>query len=454
MAADLLFLSDTSDIVKVLHYAEHLNASINVSVQRLMALGNSTSNRLVNENCSILAIGESSHNPDTIREAARAALASHHAFTTKRKSHIEAVIQSRRSSRAVPPTRPFVPAHVLRHISQSEHVDEEARARAARDLEHTLHLESRAKSREEETQLAAEVATLGKDAPQRSIYDAEHTSSERQLPGKLVRAEGDKAAKDKTVNEAYDNVGTVLEFYKDKFKWNSIDNKNMDVISSVHFGRQYENAFWDSEERQMVFGDGGEFLSNFTGCIDVIGHELTHAVTEHTSALDYQGQPGALNEHISDVFGIMIKQKVQDEKSQDADWLIGEDCILPGVKGVALRSIKAPGTAYDDPRFGKDPQVDNMKDYVTMYEDNGGVHIYSGIPNKAFYLAAKAFGGYSWEKAGQIWWKTMRSGKVPESSTFLQFADATVDVAKKEFGEDVAKTVRKAWDDVGVRRSI
>ncbi|KAL7913273.1 hypothetical protein GGI35DRAFT_491442 [Trichoderma velutinum] len=396
------------------------------------------------------AIGESAHNSDTVREAARAALAAHQTFTAKRKSHIEAVMQSRRSSRSAPPTRPFVPAAVLRHISQSEHVDEESRARAARDLEHSLHLESRAKSREEETQFTAEVGESGKDAPQRSIYDAGHTSSERRLPGKLIRAEGDKEVKDKTVNEAYDNVGTVLEFYKDKFNWNSIDNKNMDVISSVHFGQQYENAFWDSEERQMVFGDGGEFLNNFTGCIDVIGHELTHAVTEHTSALDYEGQPGALNEHISDVFGIMIKQKVQDEKAQDADWLIGEDCILPGVKGVALRSMKAPGTAYDDPRFGKDPQVDNMKDYVTMYEDNGGVHIYSGIPNKAFYLVAKAFGGYSWEKAGQIWWKAMRSGKVPESSTFLQFADVTVDVAKKEFDENVAKTVRKAWDDVGI----
>ncbi|KAL7790453.1 hypothetical protein V8C37DRAFT_410855 [Trichoderma ceciliae] len=399
------------------------------------------------------AISESSHNSDTVRQAARTAFASHQTFATKRKGRIEAVIQSRRSSHAAPSTRPFVPSQVLRHISQSENVGEDARARAARDLEHCLHLESRAKSGEEIVQPAAQVEKHPKDTPHRAVYDAGHALSESQLPGKLIRAEGDKEAKDKSVNEAYDNVGTVLGFYKDKFKWNSIDNKNMDVISSVHFGEEYENAFWDSEERQMVFGDGGEFLNNFAGCVDVIGHELTHAVTEHTSPLDYEGQPGALNEHVSDVFGIMIKQKVQDEKAEDADWLIGEDCILPGVKGVALRSMKAPGTAYDDPRFGKDPQVDNMKDFQQTYEDNGGVHIYSGIPNKAFYLVAKAFGGYSWEKAGQIWWKAMRSGKVPESCTFLQFADVTVDVAKQEFDDDVAKTVRKAWDEVGTELS-
>jgi Zn-dependent metalloprotease len=101
----------------------------------------------------------------------------------------------------------------------------------------------------------------------------------------------------------------------------------------------------------MVFGDGDTFLNNFTGCVDVIGHELTHAVTEFTSPLDYWGLPGALNEHISDVFGIMIKQKVQDEDAENADWLIGEDCILPDVKGTALRSMKAPGHAYDDSRF-------------------------------------------------------------------------------------------------------
>ncbi|KAL6866622.1 matellopeptidase-like protein [Trichoderma novae-zelandiae] len=392
------------------------------------------------------AISESSHNTDAVRQAARAALIARETLAAKRKLHLEAVVQSRRTSRAPPPTQPFVPASVLRSISQSEHVDEEARARAGRDLEHALYLEARAKDGDEAARLEAESL---KSKTKRSIYDAEHGSSESKLPGKLVRAEGNKPAQDKSVNEAYDNVGSVLQFYKDIFKWTSIDNKNSDVVSSVHFGQLYENAFWDSEERQMVFGDGGDFLGNFVGSIDVIGHELTHAVTEHTSPLNYQEQPGALNEHVSDVFGIMVKQKVQNETAASADWLIGEDCILPGVKGVALRSMKAPGTAYNDPRFGKDPQVDNMKDYATTYEDNGGVHIFSGIPNKAFYLAAKAFGGYSWEKAGQIWWKTMRSGQVAENSTFLQFADVTVDVAKKEFGADAAKMVRKAWDDVG-----
>jgi Zn-dependent metalloprotease len=121
-------------------------------------------------------------------------------------------------------------------------VGEEARARAARDLEHCLHLDSRAKSGAEIAQLAAEDGKHPKETPHRAVYDARHVSSESELPGKLVRAEGDKEAKDKIVNEAYDNVGTVLQFYKDKFKWNSIDNKNMDVISSVHFGEQYENA--------------------------------------------------------------------------------------------------------------------------------------------------------------------------------------------------------------------
>ncbi|KAJ3958633.1 hypothetical protein N0V92_004764 [Colletotrichum tropicale] len=161
---------------------------------------------------------------------------------------------------------------------------------------------------------------------------------------------------------------------------------------------------------------------------------------------------GALNEHVSDVFGIMVKQIVEKETAEDADWLIGEGCIMPGVKGVALRSMKEPGTAYNDPRFGKDPQPNNFKDYVPTFEDNGGVHIYSGIPNKAFYLAAKGFGGFSYEKAGPIWWKTMQSGRIPARCTFIQFADVTVEVAEELYGDEAGKIVRGAWNEVGVTR--
>jgi Zn-dependent metalloprotease len=125
----------------------------------------------------------------------------------------------------------------------------------------------------------------------------------------------------------------------------------------------------------MVFGDGDEFLNNFTGCIDVIGHELTHAVTEHTAPLNYWGMSGALNEHISDVFGIMVKQKVQHEDSKSADWLVGEDCILPGVKGTALRSMKAPGTAYNDARFvsGQD-EGKTASEMLTLALHRGRTH--------------------------------------------------------------------------------
>jgi Zn-dependent metalloprotease len=202
----------------------------------------------------------------------------------------------------------------------------------------------------------------------------------------------------------------------------------------------------------MVFGDGNTFLNNFTGCIDVIGHELTHAVIEYTSPLIYQGQSGALNEHVADVFGIMVKQRVQDEKADEADWLIGEDCIVPGVKGISLRSMKAPGTAYDDPRFGKDPQPAHFRSWRVTTQDNGGVHMYSGIPNKAFYLASLAFGGYSWEKAGRIWWEAMQSGQIPSRCTFVQFADVTIEKAEGLFGEEAAAIVSKAWSEVGVVR--
>lgn len=93
-----------------------------------------------------------------------------------------------------------------------------------------------------------------------------------------------------------------------------------------------------------------------------------------------------------------------------------------------------------------------MADYKPTSDDNGGVHLYSGIPNRAFYLASVAFGGYSWEKAGQVWWTAMSSGRVPPKCTFIQFADVTTDVAEELYGEEGAKIVRDAWNQVGVTR--
>ena len=150
--------------------------------------------------------------------------------------------------------------------------------------------------------------------------------------------------------------------------------------------RDYDNAFWDGT--QMVFGDGdGVIFLPFTRSVDVIGHELAHGVTQYTSGLNYQDQSGALNESVSDVFGVLVKQRLLGQTADQADWLVGAELLAPGVNGVALRSMAAPGTAYDDPRLGKDPQPGHMRDYVDTTDDNGGVHINSGIPNKAFHVA-------------------------------------------------------------------
>ncbi|KAI1491490.1 hypothetical protein F5X96DRAFT_470363 [Biscogniauxia mediterranea] len=413
------------------------------------------------------AISASSENEGSIRESARSALDFHKTYVSKREKRFAALTAPRgqrgAASSVHPQQRGIVPESMLKHIAESTDVDEYTRDCAKRDLEHiqAVHVKyQQAQGLQQQKPLEAEGATTegGKkkkgdtETTYRAVYDAQNDANEAHLPGKVVRVEGQKATGDESADEAYDNAGLVLKFYEDIFNWKSIDDHNMHVVSSVHFGKNYENAFWDPEIAQMVYGDGHTFLTNFTGCIDVIGHELTHAVTEYTSPLDYMGQSGALNEHVSDVFGIMVKQRVQNETADKADWLIGEDCIMPGVKGVALRSMKAPGTAYNDPRFGKDPQPDNFKDYEKTEDDNGGVHMYSGIPNKAFYTAAVAFGGYSWEKAGKIWWETMRSGQIPARCTFIQFADVTVDKAEELFGADAAAIVRKAWNDVGVVR--
>jgi Zn-dependent metalloprotease len=282
--------------------------------------------------------------------------------------------------------------------------------------------------------------------PQRSVHDAENAETQ---PGKLARAEGDAATGDVAVDEAYDGLGATFNLYQDEYGRVSIDDEGMALIATVHYGRQYNNAFWDGT--QMVFGDGdGELFNRFTISLDVIGHELTHGVVEDEAALVYLSQPGALNESVADVFGSLVKQYQLGQTADEADWLIGAGLFTDQVQGVALRSMKEPGTAYDDPVIGKDPQPAHMRDYVNTTRDNGGVHINSGIPNRAFYVAATNIGGKAWEKAGQIWYDALRDARIRPTARFRTFARATVRAAQHGFGKDEVEAVRDAWRTVGV----
>jgi Zn-dependent metalloprotease len=205
----------------------------------------------------------------------------------------------------------------------------------------------------------------------------------------------------------------------------------------------------------MVFGDGdGEFFNRFTISLDVIGHELTHGVTQFTNGLEYQDQSGALNESMSDVFGSLVKQRALGQDAASADWLIGAGIFTSNVNGRALRDMVNPGTAYDDPNFGRDPQPGNMRGYVQTQDDNGGVHINSGIPNRAFALTAQAIGGNAWEDAGLIWYKAMQM--LTPKSQFQDAADTTVAVAGQEFGANSTQqqAVVDAWAQVGLKVSV
>ncbi|MEO8936968.1 MAG: M4 family metallopeptidase [Burkholderiaceae bacterium] len=288
--------------------------------------------------------------------------------------------------------------------------------------------------------------TASPPVKQRTIYDAKNGES---LPGKAVRTEGGKASSDVAVNEAYDGLGATFDFYQKAYSRNSIDDEGLHLDATVHYKTSYDNAFWNGQ--QMVFGDGdGSLFNRFTIAVDVIGHELTHGVTGDEVNLVYLGESGALNESVSDVFGSLVKQFQLGQTADKADWLIGAGLLAKGVKGIALRSMKAPGTAYDDPVLGKDDQPGHMRDYVHTSADSGGVHTNSGIPNHAFFLAATAIGGNAWAKTGRIWYETVRDKQLKKTADFRHFAQRTVINAAHLFGQTEKAAILKAWSDVGV----
>ncbi|HEX7154994.1 MAG TPA: M4 family metallopeptidase [Thermoanaerobaculia bacterium] len=281
----------------------------------------------------------------------------------------------------------------------------------------------------------------------RMVFDAQQ---KRQLHGPVARSEHEPPTADAVVNQAFDGAGSMWDFLDQVFHRKSIDGHGMRLDATVHYGTGFQNAMWNGY--QLVCGDGdGHLLGSFTKCLAVIGHEYGHGLTQSVTALGYYGQTGALNEHIADVVGMMLRQWAARETVDQSDWFIGGPLLGPGVTGRGIRSMADPGTAYDDAVLGRDPQPKHMDHYVETAADHGGVHINSGIPNHAFYLAAKAIGGFSWEVPGRIWYATLTE-RLTSDAIFDDLARATVDIAGERYGNggDVQRAVALAWDQVGI----
>ena len=282
--------------------------------------------------------------------------------------------------------------------------------------------------------------------PYRRIHDGEFRAA---LPGRLVRAEGDAPSGIADADLAYDSAGQVFAMFAEEYGRNSLDGRGMPLVATVQHRRNYNNAFWDGQ--QMAYGTGdGKIFRTFLQ-LSVIAHEMTHGVIQHSGGLIYENQSGALNEHVADVFGALAEQRVLGQTAHQADWLIGRGILGAGINGVALRSMKAPGTAYADDLLGTDPQPWHMDQFNTTTDDNGGVHINSGIPNHAFYLFCSYLGGNAWELPGRIWYRTLQDLNNPMAS-FSDFADQTLRsaAALAGAGSQQALLLRRAWKLVGI----
>jgi len=290
-------------------------------------------------------------------------------------------------------------------------------------------------------------ADARKPSPRREVFDGQMKAS---LPGKLIRDESSGRSGDKEVDQAFVGAGHVHKLYRDVYLRDSLDGMGMRIISTVHHRRNYANAFWDGT--QMAYGDGdGQLFLPMTNSLSVIGHELSHGIVQFSGGLIYQDQSGALNESFADVFGALSVQFARKQNVSDASWLVGDGLFTNAVNGDGLRSLKRPGNAYDDPVLGKDPQPYHMDFYVVTANDNGGVHINSGIPNHAFYLYAQYLGGFAWEKAGNVWYQALQELANPHA-TFFDWALQTLKTAEQLFGSGSreANYLRCAWRLVGI----
>ncbi len=337
----------------------------------------------------------------------------------------------------------IIPADVLEKLSKDKQLSSEERKSFANTAEFDASWRKVRALRTKTTASARNLFASGvalAAAPAVTVFNCNTTTS---LPGAPVANPG--SAADATAKRAFTKTTEVAKFFKAVFGRNSIDKMGMTLQSSIHYGVRYNNAFWTGG--QMVYGDGdGQIFVDFTQSNDVIGHELTHGVTQHSAQFAYSNEAGGLNESMSDVFGSMFRQWRAGQTAAQADWLIGKEIMGPAAlaRGLTcLRDLANPAakhclapqpTKYAQLTPGMDP------------------HYTSGPPNLAFCTAAKAAGGKSWEKVGKVWYRAL-TGYAPSPNMKMKtFAARTRRLAGTLFPGDaaLAKAIDKGWKAVGL----
>jgi hypothetical protein len=270
------------------------------------------------------------------------------------------------------------------------------------------------------------------------------------LPGTAVRTEGGGPTNDSVVDTTHDNMGVVYNYYSAIFGRDSFDDAGGTITASVHYGLDYNNAYWDGNLQQFAFGDGdGVNFAPFGIALDVTAHEFTHGVTQYDSGLIYYGESGALNEAVSDIFGAMCEAWNAGSISSNT-WKVGEDVYTPGVPNDAMRYMDNP--TYDGV---------SADWYLSRYQgsaDNGGVHWNSGIANLAFKLLvtggshprgvmAGSVPALGADAAQRIFYRANNYWAYP-SCTFADFRSCTIFAALDLYGSTAAYAVSAAWDVV------
>ena len=337
----------------------------------------------------------------------------------------------------------IIPRDVLTQLSQDPELEAEVRKNFLDTAQISHEIRQLRVQAAQLTSVATAHATALTDlaaAPTVTVYDCKHSTT---LPGTPVPNPG--SSSDTTAKRAFGETTAVAKFYKDVFKRNSIDDHGMTMMSSIHYSTNFNNAMWNGS--QMLYGDGdGKLFVDFTNGDDVIGHELTHGVTQHSLQLAYSGDAGGLNESMSDCFGSMFRQWEKKQDVNAADWLIGHEIMGPTAKAkgfTCLRDMANPAakhclapqpTQYSQLTSGMDP------------------HFTSGPPNLAFYTACKQFGGKSWETIGQVWYRALTGFGPTPNMKMKPFADRTRQVAHTMYSGTpaVAAAVDQGWKHVGL----